>query len=146
MQGAWVGFLVRAAKKPHASWPKEKKKKKQNINIRSDIVTNSICSVSQSCPTPCNFMNCSPSGSSVHGIFQAKILEQVAISNSRGSFQPRDQTWVSCVSCSGRWDSLPLHHLGSPNKFNKDFKNGPHLKKNLKKNKKNLEVSLVVQC
>ena len=38
----------------------------------------------QSCPTLCNPMNCSPPGSSVHGIFQARILEQVAISSSRG--------------------------------------------------------------
>ena len=37
------------------------------------------------------------SGSSVHGIFQARILEQVAISYSRGSSQPRDQTQVSCI-------------------------------------------------
>ena len=45
----------------------------------------------------------SPPGSSVHGIFQARILEQVAISSSRGSSQPRDQTLISCVSCTGRW-------------------------------------------
>ena len=44
-------------------------------------------------------MDCSPPGSSVHGIFEARILEQVAISFSRGSSRPRDQT---CVSCIGR--------------------------------------------
>ena len=38
-------------------------------------------------------------GSSVHGIFQARILEWVAISSSRGSSQPRDQIHISCVSC-----------------------------------------------
>ena len=47
-------------------------------------------------------MDCRPSGSSVHGIlkniFQAKILEWVAISFSRWSFQPRDQTCVSCIA------------------------------------------------
>ena len=37
----------------------------------------------------CNPMDCSPPGFSVHGIFQAKILEWVAISSSRGSSQPR---------------------------------------------------------
>ena len=42
------------------------------------------------CPTLCDPMNCSLSGSSVHGIFQARILECVAISFSRGSSQPRD--------------------------------------------------------
>ena len=44
----------------------------------------------------------SPSGSSVHGILQARILDWVAMPSSRGSSQPRDQTQVSCVSCSGR--------------------------------------------
>ena len=39
--------------------------------------------------------HCSPPGSSVHGIFQASILEWVAISFSRGSSRPRDRTWVS---------------------------------------------------
>ena len=59
-------------------------------------------------------MDCSPPGPSVHGISQARILEWVAISFSMGSPQPRDQTWVSCVSCISRVDSLPLCHLGSP--------------------------------
>ena len=40
----------------------------------------------------------SPPGSSVHGIFQARVLEWVAISFSRGSSQPRDQTQVSCIA------------------------------------------------
>ena len=53
--------------------------------------------VPQSCPTLCNPTDCSPPGSSVHGIFQARGLEWVAISFSRGSFQPRDQTQVSCI-------------------------------------------------
>ena len=51
--------------------------------------------VTQSCLILCNPMDCSPSGSSVRGILQAKILEQVAIPFSRGSSQPRDQTQVS---------------------------------------------------
>ena len=49
------------------------------------------------CPTLCNPINCSLPGSSVHGIFQARVLEWVAISFSRGSSQPRDQTQVSCI-------------------------------------------------
>ena len=53
--------------------------------------------VVKSCQTLCNPMGCSLSGSSVHGIFQARILEWVAISFSRGSSWPRDQTWVSCT-------------------------------------------------
>ena len=46
--------------------------------------------VSQSCPTLCNPMDCSLPGSSIHGILQARILEWIAISFSRGSSQPRD--------------------------------------------------------
>ena len=54
--------------------------------------------VTQSCPTLCDPMDCSLPGSSVHEIFQARILEWVAISFSRGSSQPRDWTQVSCTA------------------------------------------------
>ena len=54
--------------------------------------------VIQSCPTLCDPMDYSPPGSSVHGIFQAGILEWVAIPFSRGSSPPRDQTQVSCIA------------------------------------------------
>ena len=54
--------------------------------------------VTQSCPALCNPMDCSFPGSWVHGILQAKILECVAISFSRGSLKPRDQTQVSCIA------------------------------------------------
>ena len=53
-------------------------------------------------------------GSSVHGIFQARILEQVAISLSRGSSGPRDQAHVSGISCICRWVLYHQHHLGIP--------------------------------
>ena len=53
--------------------------------------------VAQSCLTLCNPTNCSLPGSSVRGIFQARVLEWVAISFSRGSSQPRDQTQVSLI-------------------------------------------------
>ena len=56
-----------------------------------------VCILSQSCPTLCHPMDCSPPGSSVHGIFQAIVLEWIAISFSRGSSQPRDWTRVSCI-------------------------------------------------
>ena len=46
----------------------------------------------------CDPMDCSLPGSSVHGIFRARVLEWVAISFSRGSFQPRDRTQVSCIA------------------------------------------------
>ena len=53
----------------------------------------------QSCPTFCNPVDCSPLGSPVHGIFQARILEWVVISSSRASSRFRDWTHVSYVSC-----------------------------------------------
>ena len=62
----------------------------------------------QSCPTLCNSMDCSPPGSSVHGILQARILEWVSMPSSRGSSQPRDRIYVSFVSCTGR-------QVGKPN-------------------------------
>ena len=57
-----------------------------------------MCVHAQLCPTLCDPMDCSPSGSSVHGISQARILEWVDISSSRGSSQPRDQTHISYIS------------------------------------------------
>ena len=54
--------------------------------------------VMQSCPTLCSPMDGSPPGSSVHGILQARILEWVVMPSSRGSFQPRDWTCVSCIA------------------------------------------------
>ena len=62
----------------------------------------SVCVCAQLCPTLCNPMDCSPPGSSVHGIFLARILEQVATSSCRGSARHKDWTHVSCVSCIGR--------------------------------------------
>ena len=53
--------------------------------------------VAQSCPTLCDPMDPTPPGSSVHGIFQARILEWVAISFSRRSSRPKDWTWVSSI-------------------------------------------------
>ena len=57
----------------------------------------------QSCLTLCDPMDCSLTGSSVHWILQARVLEWVAMPSSRGSSQPSDQTQVSHVSCIGRW-------------------------------------------
>ena len=56
-------------------------------------------------------MDCSPLGSSVHRIFQARILEWVTISFSRGSSLPRDRMHISCID---RWILYPLCHQGSP--------------------------------
>ena len=59
-----------------------------------------VCPIVKSCLTLGDPTDYSPPGSSVHGIFQARILEWVAISFSRGSSWPRVQT---CISCIGRW-------------------------------------------
>ena len=65
----------------------------QGISLLSSLKVK----VTQSCLTLCNPMDCSPPGSSVHGILQAKVLEWVAILFSRGSSQPGDWTQVSCT-------------------------------------------------
>ena len=68
----------------------------------------------QSCPTLCNSMDCSPPGSSVHGILHARKLEWVSMPSSRGSSQPRDRI---CLFCLLHWQagSLPLAPPGKPN-------------------------------
>ena len=75
-----------------------------------------LCSVaqSQSCLTLCYPMGCSLPGSSVHGIFQTRILGWVAIPFSKVSSQPQDQTWVSCVSCIDKWILFTTEPAGKP--------------------------------
>ena len=63
--------------------------------------------VAQSCTITCHPMDCSPLGSSVHGILQAKILECIAMIHSRGSSRPRDRTCVS-YSAGGFFTAVPL--------------------------------------
>ena len=70
--------------------------------------------VTQSCLTLWNPMNCSPPGSSVYWIFQARILEWVAMPSSRGSSLPRDWIHISYISCIGKWVLYHWRHLGSP--------------------------------
>lgn len=73
-----------------------------------------VCVLSlQSRSSPCDPMGCSLPGSSVHGIIQAGILEWVAVPFSTGSFQPKNQTRVSCLL---HWqaDSLSLAPSGQP--------------------------------
>ena len=92
----------------------------------------SVCACTHTCPTLCNPIDDSPPGSSVHGIFQARILEWVAISSSRGSSKGRDQTWVSCVSCIGRqilyhcttWELKPKYWQRSPNHYGWEKRGG----------------------
>ena len=69
-----------------------------------------VCVCVQLCPTLCVLMNGGPPDSSVHGILQARIVELVAISCSRASFQPRDQICVCCVSCVSCISRRILYH------------------------------------
>ena len=69
------------------------------------------CPVAMLCPTLCDPMGCSLPGSSVHGISQARILEWVTNSFSRGSSWSKDWTRIPCI---GKVDSLPLSHQRSP--------------------------------
>ena len=68
----------------------------------------------QSCPTLCGPVDCSPPGSSVHGILQTGRLEWGAMPPSRGSAQGRDRAPTSYISCIGRQLLYHQHHLGSP--------------------------------
>ena len=68
----------------------------------------------QLCPTLCSPMDCSPPGSSVHAILQARILEWVAMPSSRGSSGSRDQTHVCLHLLHCRQILYPLSHLRSP--------------------------------
>ena len=89
----------------------------QNLPKDSHYVC--MCSVAQSCLTLCNPMNYTPPGSSAHGIFQARILEQAVISYSRESSQPGDQTRISRVFCISTqilyncvtWESWPHYTM-----------------------------------
>ena len=98
----------------HARWKEKRKQKKKTkqkpctcytdncqtsgiwviTNLRVKIL------VTLSCPTLCDPMDCSPPGSFVHGILQARILEWIAISFSRGSSWPKDWTQVSHIAGS----------------------------------------------
>ena len=74
-----------------------------------------VCVRAKSCPILCGPMNCSLPGSSVYGIFKARILERVAVSYSRVSSQPRDESLVSPAlagrffTTSATWEALRIH-------------------------------------
>ena len=92
--------------------------KKPDSSLLSLFILSLLCyintirfSVAQSCPTLCDPMDCSPPGSSVHGIFQVRLLEWIAISFSRGACPSRDWTHLSCIG--RQMDSLPLSHQWS---------------------------------
>ena len=67
------------------------------LKINLSLTEKKKVKLTQSCPTLCDPMDYSLSGSSVHGNLQARILEWVAFPFSRGSSQSRNQTQVSCI-------------------------------------------------
>ena len=77
--------------------------------------------VAQSCPTLCHPVDCSPPGFSLQGLLQARILEWVVISFSRGSSQPRDQTWVSHITGT-RFNLWPTRDWNLPLKTENPLK------------------------
>ena len=89
----------------------------QPVSLNERLVNFPCCA--QSHPALRVPVDCNLPGSSVHGIFQASILGQVAISYSRVSSWPRDLTRVSCISCTGRrilyhcatWKARPSHNI-----------------------------------
>ena len=85
-------------------WEQVHLKEEFSIFILYSIWIMCVCSVAQSYLTLCNdHTDCrSPPGSSVHGISQARTLEWVALSSSRGSSWPKDRTRISCISRTGR--------------------------------------------
>ena len=75
------------------------------LNLKDCSVYKMVCAVLSRFSSVWLFdlMDCRPPGSSVHGILQARILEWVVMSSSRGSSQSRDWTWVSYVSWLAGW-------------------------------------------
>ena len=106
------------------------------------LIGSLVCAKSlQLCPTLLNPMDCRLPGSSIHGTIQARILEWVAISFSRRSFPPRDQTCVSCITCIGR---LILYHYSTREVL---LYQGIHTaEKHKQTNKQNPQVILIKKC
>ena len=90
----WVGLIIKLTQD---WWTGEKT---NLIHIHKGLIEMRACSVMSHSLQPHELYT--PPGFSVYGIFQARILECVAISYSRGSAWPKDGTHVSCVSCLGR--------------------------------------------
>ena len=81
---------------------------KNSVTIQTALSVSRWVIVAQSCPTLCDPMYCSPPGSSVHGILQARVLERVAISSSQDIPDPG----IEPVSSAWQADSFLLSHLG----------------------------------
>ena len=84
-----------------------------NYNLSPKVPCLPACSAAQTCPTLCNPRDCSPPGFLVHEILQARIQQWAAISSSRRSSKPRDQTWVSCTSCIYHWATQEVAEISA---------------------------------
>ena len=85
--------------------------KKLSSDSRITKVSKAVCAHAQLlqwCPALCDPVDCNPSGSSVHGILQARIMEWVAISCSKGSSRPSQGTRTSACLLHWQVGSLPL--------------------------------------
>ena len=88
------------------------------------FIIKSLSEVAQSWPTLCDPVDCSPPGSSIHGLLQARILEWVAISFSRVSSWPRDRIRVSRIAsrCFNLWTTREAHyHSLNQRRFERSF-------------------------
>ena len=101
--------LLPAMKTQHSHKQKQNKPKKEtNTHCKSTAVVDAL--VVKSCPTLCNPTDCSPPGSSIHGISQVRILEWIAISFSRGLPDPG----IKVGSPALKADSLPTEPPEKP--------------------------------
>ena len=94
--------------KAKQTWSQPAARTESTVTAKSCLKEDQVRS--QSPLTLCSPVDCTLPGSSVHGILQARILECVAISFSRGSSDPGIKTTVPALQAT----SFPLHHLGSP--------------------------------
>ena len=85
----------------------------ENWNPECVLYYMPACSVAQSCPTLCDPMDCSPLDSFVLGIFQARILQWVAISFSWGSSRPKNWNCISCIGSTSQFGLVMFHVLSS---------------------------------
>ena len=117
MNGCWFVLQIHPLLTVYgkSSW-KDGKSWKIAITLKPDILINGLelvlCLVAQLCPTLCHPMNCSPPASSVHGIFQSRILEWVAL--PPGGLPHPGIEPTSAVAPALQADSLLLSHWRSP--------------------------------
>ena len=114
-QNTTLKLLVQRAQKLNLS-KKIQTCASQSCRLRKTMAMAVLCLVTQSCPTLCNPMDCSPPGSSVHGILQARILEYIAVPSSRRSSQPRGKPRSPTLQVDSLLSELPGKLNGNSSK------------------------------